>query len=239
MGKTPKSQPPASISPRLQGYLTTAEEALRDKTKAPSQHAAARRVRDAILGQSKRVPASKALSPEPKQQEPVAALELPLDPHPPENRTATPETSGPPTPPAAKAWAVEAPWTRRWRVVYGVAGLLSILMITNGPAWRRGDTEEQIGMLLIGAITPCLFITLGFLAFDFLTQKVARREVFADISKDPIVAGLDIAYFVSGMLFFGLLFLSAIGIGPEKSNLFFLLPLSWVVIFVLTAILRR
>jgi len=103
MSTTPKSLPPASISPRLQGYLTTAEEVLQDRTKAPSQHAAARRIRDAILGQSKRVPASNLLSPKPKQQEPVAALELPLDPHPPESRTAMPETSEPPTPPAPRS----------------------------------------------------------------------------------------------------------------------------------------
>jgi len=102
MGMTPKSQPPASISPRLQGYLTTAEEPLQDRTKAPSQHAAARRIRDAILGQSKRVPAGNLLSPKPKQQEPVAALELPFGPSPTRKPHCDARNIGTPNTPRAK-----------------------------------------------------------------------------------------------------------------------------------------
>jgi len=50
MTTTPKNTSASLISPRLEGYLARAKAGLADKTKSPSQHAAADRVRRAIEG---------------------------------------------------------------------------------------------------------------------------------------------------------------------------------------------
>ena len=126
---------------------------------------------------------------------------------------------------------------QKW-IFLAVAGV-SVFLILISPNWQSADPEAQLGLIIYGPVIAIIFACMSFLFFDFLTQRHLRRDLVAKFSIRPVGASLDILLITLMMGFLGLIFLSGIGFGPEKSNLFIFLPLAIIAVWVLQRRFRQ
>lgn len=82
-------------------------------------------------------------------------------------------------------------------------------------------------------------MALAFSSFDLVTRQDLRRDFVAKFVKRPMGTALDLIIFTLMLGFLGLMFLSGISIGPQKSDLYILLPFGMIVVWVLKVILRK
>lgn len=115
----------------------------------------------------------------------------------------------------------------KW-IMFAVAGVSECLILIRQNL-QPSDPEARLGLLIYGPVIAVIFTTMLLYFFDFVTRKDIRRVFAAKFSKRPLGESIDILQITLMMGFLGLIFLSGIGVGPEKSNLFIFLPLAIVV----------
>lgn len=217
-------------SPQLQALLMRAEAALaQPENKTPGQLAAAERVKRAVIARSSRLtqgsnpssPASRGLP----QSNVADVSELPSTPPSTADRPEQSEKFQGSRPKGAVSgnMSLEAAWnTRRKAFVAGVM-LLSIPLIIGGPIGQGDDAEAQLGLLLYGPLIAGLVAAVAIMIFDVSVNADLRRGAAAKFLENPIRVGIGIAWFAVTLSFLGLMLLSGIGLGPEKSNMFLIL----------------
>ena len=137
----------------------------------------------------------------------------------PRQASMLPPPALPPLPSEVQTSASEPEHDGRKWVLFAVAGV-SVFLILTSPKWQSFDPEAQLGLLIYGPLIPVIFMALAFSSFDLVTRQDLRRDFVAKFVKRPMGTALDLIIFTLMLGFLGLMFLSGISIGPQKSDLY-------------------